>query len=71
LAQKGPGNKDQWGPNPERPKGVTRKKARAWQPYVDRQIRNLITRGRPQEAAVERALDLRDAHILAGDKPPK
>lgn len=57
--------------NPNRPKFVTKKLAHAWQPYVDSQIRRQITKGVEHENAVERALDLRDAHIKAGDKPPQ
>jgi hypothetical protein len=60
-----------WKDNPNRPKYVTKRLAHAWQPYVDSQIRRQITKGVEQEAAVERALDLRDEHIKNGDKPPK
>jgi hypothetical protein len=55
----------------ETPKFVTKKLRKAWQPYVDRTIRSLITRGRSQDAAVERALQLRDNAIREGKKPPK
>lgn len=61
-----------WSDNPNRPKFVTKTKAHAWQPYVDTQIRRGInSMGLEQEAAVERALDLRDKNIKAGKKPPK
>jgi hypothetical protein len=57
--------------NPNRPKFVTKKLVRQWQPYVDKMIRTLITRGKSQEEAIERALDLRDQKIKEGKKPPK
>jgi hypothetical protein len=60
-----------WSDNKNRPKYVTKKKAHLWQGYVDGQIRRAISRGKSQDDAVERALDARDAHIKAGDTPPK
>jgi hypothetical protein len=57
--------------NPNRPKFVTVKLAHAWQPFVDKTIRTFITKGKPQEQSIERALDLRDQHIREGDSPPK
>lgn len=43
---------------------------REYQPYVDKVIRTLITKGKTQAEAVERALDLRDAKITAAQKLP-
>ena len=57
--------------NPNRPSFVTKKLAHAWQPFVDRTIRMLRSRGKSQDYSVDRALDLRDEHIKEGDKPPK
>lgn len=60
-----------WSDNKERPKYVTKKLAHTWQPFVDRTIRTLISKGKSQDYAVDRALDLRDEHIKNKDKPPK
>ncbi len=60
-----------WSDNKIRPKYVTKKLAHEWQSYVDSQIRRQMHKGVMQEIAVDHALDLRDAHIKAGDKPTK
>jgi uncharacterized protein (UPF0254 family) len=57
--------------NPNRPSFVTIKLARAYQPYVDQQIRRMMHKGVTQEQAIDRALDLRDARIKKGLPPPK
>jgi len=57
--------------NPNRPAFVTKKLAHDWQRYVDKTIRTLMAKGKAQDDAIERALDLRDFHIKNGDKPPK
>lgn len=49
--------------NPNRPSYVTKKKAKEFQPFVDKMIRRYISSGVSQEEAVDRALDLRDSHI--------
>lgn len=53
------------------PEFVTKAKRKAWQPFVDAQVRRQVHRGVIQEDAVEHALDLRDAHIKKGDTPPR
>jgi hypothetical protein len=54
--------------NPNRPRSVTKKLVRVWQPYVDKMIRRFIHHGTPQLDSVDRALDLRDDHIKAGHR---
>lgn len=57
--------------NPNRPPFVTKKLSHAWQPYVDGQIRRQVHKGVEQLEAIDHALDLRDAHIKDGDRPPQ